>query len=193
MFVPTAVALAAAFWTIVLVALAVEKHVFDPALRLWKSLSKFNKCVVAVILFGVVAFAGTKPLPGGGGDPSGTNVVEIVEGGASTNLVDSVGSQGEDGAEVKVRGEGEQWNLSTCLADQQKEESNILCSPSPSIFTYSSPSPSTFTYSSHTFILKKRKLDTAWDMVKVTQRGFGAVCELVKVEGRKPGFKLEVR
>ena len=46
---------------------------------------------------------------------------------------------------------------------------------------------------SHTFILKKRKLDTAWDMVKVTRRGFGAVCELMKAEGRKPGFKLEVR
>ena len=46
---------------------------------------------------------------------------------------------------------------------------------------------------SHTFILKKRKLDTAWDLVKVTRRGCGAVCELVKVEGRKPGFKLEVR
>ena len=46
---------------------------------------------------------------------------------------------------------------------------------------------------SHTFILKMRKLDTAWDTVKVTRRGFGAVCELVKAEGRKPGFKLEVR
>ena len=46
---------------------------------------------------------------------------------------------------------------------------------------------------SHTFILKKRKLDTAWDTVKVTRRGSGAVCELVKAEGRKPGFKLEVR
>ena len=46
---------------------------------------------------------------------------------------------------------------------------------------------------SHTFILKKRKLDTAWDLVKVTRRGFGAACELVKAEGRKPGFKLEVR
>ena len=46
---------------------------------------------------------------------------------------------------------------------------------------------------SHTFILKKRRLDTAWDTVKVTRRGFGAVCELVKAEGRKPGFKLEVR
>ena len=47
--------------------------------------------------------------------------------------------------------------------------------------------------SSHTFILKKRQLDTAWDTVKVTRRGCGAACELVKAEGRKPGFKLEVR
>ena len=46
---------------------------------------------------------------------------------------------------------------------------------------------------SHTFILKLRKLDTAWNLVKVTRRGCGAVCELVKAEGRKPGFKLEVR
>ena len=45
----------------------------------------------------------------------------------------------------------------------------------------------------HTFILKTRKLDAAWDTVRVTRRGSGAVCELVKVEGRKPGFKLEVR
>ena len=44
-----------------------------------------------------------------------------------------------------------------------------------------------------TFVLKMRKLNTAWDTVKVTRRGFGAVCELVKAEGRKPGFKLEVR
>ena len=46
---------------------------------------------------------------------------------------------------------------------------------------------------SHTFILKRRQLDTAWNLVKVTRRGCGAVCELVKAEGRKPGFKLEVR
>ena len=44
-----------------------------------------------------------------------------------------------------------------------------------------------------TFVLKRRQLDTAWDTVKVTRRGCGAVCELVKAEGRKPGFKLEVR
>ena len=46
---------------------------------------------------------------------------------------------------------------------------------------------------SHTFILKRRQLDTAWNLVKVTRRGCGVVCELVKAEGRKPGFKLEVR
>ena len=46
---------------------------------------------------------------------------------------------------------------------------------------------------SHTFILKRRQLDTAGNVVKVTRRGCGAVCELVKAEGRKPGFKLEVR
>ena len=43
------------------------------------------------------------------------------------------------------------------------------------------------------FVLKMRKLDTAWNLVKVTRRGCGAACELVKAEGRKPGFKLEVR
>ena len=46
---------------------------------------------------------------------------------------------------------------------------------------------------SHTFVLKSRQLNTAWDTVKVTRRGYGAACELVKAEGHKPGFKLEVR
>ena len=54
-------------------------------------------------------------------------------------------------------------------------------------------STSDFDYSSHTFILKTKKLEETWDLVKVTRRGFGSVCELVKVEGRLPGFKLEVR
>ena len=44
-----------------------------------------------------------------------------------------------------------------------------------------------------TFVLKKGKLDAAWNLVKVTRRGCGAACELVKAEGRKPGFRLEVR
>ena len=44
-----------------------------------------------------------------------------------------------------------------------------------------------------TFVLKKRQLDTAWNLVKVTRRGCGTSCELVEAKGRKPGFKLEVR
>ena len=44
-----------------------------------------------------------------------------------------------------------------------------------------------------TFVLKRRQLDTAWNLVKVTRRGCGAVCESVEANGRKPGFKLEVR
>ena len=44
-----------------------------------------------------------------------------------------------------------------------------------------------------TFVLKRRQLDTAWNLVKVTRRGCGAVCELVEANGRNLGFKLEVR
>ena len=44
-----------------------------------------------------------------------------------------------------------------------------------------------------TFVLKRRQLDTTWNLVKVTRRGCGAVCELVEAKGRKPGLKLEVR
>ena len=39
--------------------------------------------------------------------------------------------------EVKVKGEGEQWNLSTFSAGRPEQEGNILCSPSPSTFTFS--------------------------------------------------------
>ena len=46
---------------------------------------------------------------------------------------------------------------------------------------------------SHTFVLKRRQLDMAWTMVKVMRRGCVAACELVKAEGKLPGFKLEVQ
>ena len=44
-----------------------------------------------------------------------------------------------------------------------------------------------------TFVLKRRQLDTAWNLVKVTRRGCVSACELVEAKGRKPGFKLEVQ
>ena len=44
-----------------------------------------------------------------------------------------------------------------------------------------------------TFFLKKRRLDESWTLVKVTRRGSGDVGEVVMVEGKRPGFALEVR
>ena len=44
-----------------------------------------------------------------------------------------------------------------------------------------------------TFILRKRKMNEAWNLVKVTRRGFGEIGETVVVEGRKPGVTLSVR
>ena len=44
-----------------------------------------------------------------------------------------------------------------------------------------------------TFVLKRRQLDTTWNLVKVTRRGCGSTCELFEAKGRKPGLKLEVR
>ena len=44
-----------------------------------------------------------------------------------------------------------------------------------------------------TFVLKRRQLDTAWNLLKVTRRGCGSSFELVEAKGRKPRFKLEVR
>ena len=43
------------------------------------------------------------------------------------------------------------------------------------------------------FLLKKRRMDEAWDLVKVTRRGKAEVCELATVEGAKPGAALIVR
>ena len=44
-----------------------------------------------------------------------------------------------------------------------------------------------------TFLLKRSKLDEVWNLVKVTRRGRGDIGEVVMVEGRKPGYVLEVR
>ena len=45
----------------------------------------------------------------------------------------------------------------------------------------------------HVFVLKKRKIDPAWDLVKVTRRGVAEIGEVVLVEGKRPGFAVEVR
>ena len=43
------------------------------------------------------------------------------------------------------------------------------------------------------FVLKKRKLDPAWDLVKVTRRGVAEIGEVVAVDGKHPGFGVMVR
>ena len=44
-----------------------------------------------------------------------------------------------------------------------------------------------------TFLLRRGRLNSAWNLVKVTRRGAGTVGELTVIEGRKPGFVLEVQ
>ena len=44
-----------------------------------------------------------------------------------------------------------------------------------------------------TFVLKKRKLDEAWNLVKVTRHGVAEIGEVALVEGKKPGVALIVR
>ena len=43
------------------------------------------------------------------------------------------------------------------------------------------------------FVLKKRKLDPGWNLVKVTRRGVAEIGEVVLVEGKQPGFGVMVR
>lgn len=45
----------------------------------------------------------------------------------------------------------------------------------------------------HQFILKKRKLNELWDLVKVTRRGVAEVGEVALVEGKKPGVLMIMR
>ena len=43
------------------------------------------------------------------------------------------------------------------------------------------------------FVLKKRRLDESWNLVKVTRRGVAEIGEVVLTEGKKPGAALIVR
>lgn len=107
-------------------------------------------------------------------DAAPTNNVEVsigtdADGDGNLSVWEAAHTFGFDGGrwffrdaardEVKVIGEGEQWNLRI----------------------------------EKTFLLKRSKLDEAWDLVKVTRRGRGDIGEVVVVEGRKPGYVLEVR
>ena len=44
-----------------------------------------------------------------------------------------------------------------------------------------------------TFVLKRPKMDAAWNLVRVTRRGAAEVGEVVLVEGKRPGVVMEIR
>ena len=44
-----------------------------------------------------------------------------------------------------------------------------------------------------TFVLKRPKMDEAWNLVRVTRRGVGGVDEVALVEGKRPGVVMEIR
>ena len=43
------------------------------------------------------------------------------------------------------------------------------------------------------FVLKKRKLDSEWNLVKVTRRGVAEIGEVAVIEGKQPGLGVMVR
>ena len=79
----------------------------------------------------------TNPLCG----PNGASAVFGPQKGATPEMVDELDAAlahfAEIVEEVKVKGEGEQRNLTTCSAGQQEKESTPHCSPSPLTFTFS--------------------------------------------------------
>ena len=95
--------------------------------------------------------------------------------------------EGEGAPEVKVRGEGEQWNLPSYSAGQPEQESNILCSPSPSTFTYSSPSPLTFT------LKQPQAVSARWDLAKVTTHNIADTNVTITAKFYSTGFALILR
>lgn len=44
-----------------------------------------------------------------------------------------------------------------------------------------------------TFVLKRPKMDAAWNLIRVTRRGAAKVGEVVLVEGSRPGVVMEIR
>ena len=80
--------------------------------------------------------------------------------------------------EVKVRGEGEQWNVQISSAETEQEP-NLDCSPSPSTFTFSFKQPSA--------------VSSRMNFAKVTTRGRGNSAAEIAAEITRPGVALILR
>lgn len=44
-----------------------------------------------------------------------------------------------------------------------------------------------------TFVLKRQKMKSAWNLAKVTRRGSAPICECAAVRGYLPGLKISIR
>ena len=158
--------------------------------------------LLAMILFlPVAAFAVTvEPLP-----PS-----EFADTEVSTNMVFTVDRSAMTRIEFTVALEATPTNnVEVAIGTDANGDGNLSVQESAYVFGYDcgkwfernregavsigTECPTLSARIEKTFVLKRRQLDTAWNLVKVTRRGCGAACELVKAEGRRPGFMLEVR
>ena len=168
------------------------------------------KLLAMILLLPMAAFAVTvEPLPHGeyADTEVSTNIAFVVERPAMTRIEFTVSLDATPTNNVEVaigtdaNGDGNLaveesayafgWDCGTWFVRERDQGSGIrdqVAVPAPVGET-----PTVRMRVEKTFVLKKRQLDTAWNLVKVTRRGCGAVCELVEANGRKPGFKLEVR
>ena len=168
------------------------------------------KLLAMILLLPMAAFAVTvEPLPHGeyADTEVSTNIAFVVERPAMTRIEFTVSLDASPTNNVEVaivtdaNGDGSLaveesayafgWDCGTWFVRERDQGSGIrdqVAVPAPVGET-----PTVRMRGEKTFVLKKRQLDTAWNLVKVTRRGWGSTCELVEAKGRKPGLKLEVR
>ncbi len=106
-------------------------------------------------------------------DASPTNAVEVSVG----TDADGDGALGLDEADWTFGYDCGRWFCRDAARDRQAEEA-------------ASPADGRL---SRTFVLKRRDMDGAWNLVRVTRRGVAAVGEAVVVEGSRPGVLVEIR
>ena len=116
------------------------------------------------------------------GDFSPSNDLEVAFGGDANGDGDLSPEEtearfGVDCGEKKVKVEGVGVQRRSGILSASEQESNLLCTPTPTTFT-----------------LKLTKaVSRRWNLMKVTRRGFFSAEPTVKLKPRKPGMMIIVR
>ena len=116
------------------------------------------------------------------GDFSPSNDLEVAFGGDANGDGDLSPEEtearfGVDCGEKKVKVEGVGVQRRSGILSASEQESNLLCTPTPTTFT-----------------LKLTKaVSRRWNLMKVTRRGFFSTEPTVKLKPRKPGMMIIVR